>query len=337
MIVGECIDQQLDRYHLIRLLGQSGSSEVYLAEHRELHTPVAIKMLHSRFARNDLEKFLARAYSLTQLEHPHIVRVFDFGIENGTPYLVMTYAPNGTLRQRYPRGRHLSLEIVVSYVKQIADALQYVHERKLIHRDIKPHNMLLGPDNQVLLSDFGIAVTSQSIDANLPGMTNFEGTVLYAAPEQLRGKPGRSSDQYALGVVVYEWLSGEWPFSGSFYEVARQQMFDAPPSLRREKGIDIEPADEEVVLKALAKDPCKRFGSVREFAEAGPSICDDDRMAARSTEERTSCVSPMPSAARRPPWGGPWLCVTTSRWLCLFGSVINLTHPECGCHSTLFL
>jgi serine/threonine protein kinase len=208
----------------------------------------------------------------------------------------MTYAPNGTLRQRYPRGRHLSLEIVVSYVKQIADALQYVHERKLIHRDIKPHNILLGPDNQVLLSDFGIAVTSQSIDANLPGMTNFEGTVLYAAPEQLQGKPGRSSDQYALGVVVYEWLSGEWPFSGSFYEVARQQMFDAPPSLRREKGIDIEPAVEEVVLKALAKDPCKRFGSVREFAEALEWSSHGASIIAFQVRSRRQFISPLPFA-----------------------------------------
>jgi eukaryotic-like serine/threonine-protein kinase len=268
MIVGEKIDQQLDRYRLIRLLGQSESSEVYLAEHRELHTPVAIKMLYRHFARNDLAQFLAQAHSLAQLEHPHIVRVFGFGIENSTPYLIMTYAPDGTLRQRYPRGRRLSLETVVSYVKQIGDALQYVHERKLIHRDIKPHNMLLGPDNQVLLSDFGIAATSNSIDAHLPGMTDFEGTVLYAAPEQLEGRSGRSSDQYALGVVVYEWLSGEWPFCGSFYEVARQHMFDAPPSLKREKGVDIAPAVEEVVLKALAKDPHKRFGSVSEFAEA---------------------------------------------------------------------
>ena len=268
MIVGDRIDQQLDRYRLIRLLEQSESCEVYLAEHRELHTPVAIKMLHRHFARNDLEQFLVQAHSLTQLEHPHIVRVFGFGIENSTPYLVMTYAPDGTLRQRYPRGRHLSLETVVSYVKQIADALQYVHERKLIHRDIKPHNMLLGRDNRILLSDFGIAVTSESIDAFLPGMTDFEGTVLYAAPEQLQGRSSRSSDQYALGVVVYEWLSGDWPFCGSFYEVARQHMFDAPPSLRREKGVDIAPAVEEVVSKALAKDPRERFGSVSEFAEA---------------------------------------------------------------------
>jgi eukaryotic-like serine/threonine-protein kinase len=268
MIAGDCIDQQLDKYRLIRLLGQSGSSEVYLGEHQELHVPVAIKMLRRRFARNDLDKFLARAFILTQVEHPHIVRVFDFGIEDRTPFLVMTYAPNGTLRQRHPRGSRLSLQTVVFYVKQIACALQYVHDRQLIHRDIKPHNMLLGQGDEVLLSDFGIAVISQSIDANLPGMPDFEGTVLYAAPEQLQGKPRRGSDQYALGVVVYEWLSGEWPFCGSFYEVARQHMFDAPPSLRRDKGINIAPAVEEVVLKALAKDARKRFGSVREFAEA---------------------------------------------------------------------
>jgi eukaryotic-like serine/threonine-protein kinase len=156
MIVGECIDQQLDRYQLIRLLGQSGSSEVYLGEHRELHTPVAIKMLHRRFAGSDLELFLTQARILSQLEHPHIVRVRDFGIESGTPYLVMTYAPHGNMRQRYPRGTRLSLYTVVFYVKQVADALQYIHERTLIHRDIKPHNMLLGPDHQVLLSDLAL-------------------------------------------------------------------------------------------------------------------------------------------------------------------------------------
>lgn len=268
MIVGECIDQQLERYRLIRLLGQSDSSEVYLGEHKQLHVPVAIKLLHSHIAKSELEKFVAQARTLTHLDHPHIARVFDFGIEDHRPFLVMTYAPRGTLRQRHPKGTRVPLETIVSYVKQIASALQYVHDRTLIHRDIKPHNMLLGAGGKVLLSDFGIAVMSQSIDTGLPGMPDFEGTVLYAAPEQLQGKPRRSSDQYALGVVIYEWLSGEWPFRGSFYEVARQHMFEAPPSLRRNKGIAIAPAVEEVVLKALAKDPRKRFGSVSEFAEA---------------------------------------------------------------------
>ena len=294
MIVGECIDQLLDRYRLIRLLGQSGSSEIYLGENKELHVPVAIKMLHRRFARSDLEIFLAQARTLSQLEHPHIVHVCDFGMENGTPYLVMTYAPHGNLRQRYPRGTRLALEAIVFYVKQVADALQYIHERTLIHRDIKPHNLLLGPDNQVLLSDFGIAITSQSIDANLPGMPDFEGTVLYAAPEQLQGKPRRSSDQYALGVVVYEWLSGEWPFCGSFYEVARQHMFDAPPSLRSDKGIHIAPAVEEVVLKALAKDPRKRFDSVKEFAEALESASCQAPVFAFQARPGRQFISPFP-------------------------------------------
>ncbi len=257
----------LGKYRLIRLLGESGSSEVYLGEHLDLHMPVAIKVLRRHFTRNELQKFLEHAYTLTQLVHPHIVRVFDFGVEHSRPLLVMNYAPRGTLRQRHPRGSRVPLETVAAYVKQIAGALQYVHDLQLIHRDVKPHNMLLGAYDEVLLSDFGVAVTSQSMDASFPGTPDFEGTALYAAPEQLQGKPRRSSDQYALGVVVYEWLSGEWPFSGSFYEVARQHIHEPPPSLR-ERGIDIAPAVEEAVLKALAKDPRQRFDSVWEFAEA---------------------------------------------------------------------
>jgi serine/threonine protein kinase len=294
MIAGDRIDQQLDKYHLIRLLGQNGSSEVYLGEHPQFHLPVAVKLLRRRFSRSDLQKFLTQAYTLTRLEHPHIVRVFDFGIEDGTPFLVMQHAPNGTLRQRHPRGTRLSLETIVFYVKQIAGALQYVHDRKLIHRDVKPHNVLLGSGDEILLSDFGIAVTSQSIDANLPGMPDFEGTVLYAAPEQLQGKPRRSSDQYALGVMIYEWLSGEWPFQGSFYEIARQHMFDAPPPLSKEKKIEVAPAVEEVVLKALAKDPARRFGSVKEFAGALEQASYEKSNFGGQTRPRRQFMSPFP-------------------------------------------
>src|SRR5215472_3309128 len=100
----DCVDQQLDRYRLIRLLGQSGSSDVYLGEHRELHVLVAVKMLSRRFSRSDQEKFVAQAHTLTRLEHPHIIRVLDFDIEDDRPYLVMTYAPQGTMRTRYPKG-----------------------------------------------------------------------------------------------------------------------------------------------------------------------------------------------------------------------------------------
>ncbi len=267
MLTSDRTNQQLDMYRLTRLLGESGSSAVYLGEHLGLQIPVAIKVLNRHFTRSEQEKFLAQAHILSQLEHPHIVHIFDFGIENGTPFLVMSYAPHGNLRQRHPKGSRVPLETIVFYVKQVASALHYVHYHKLIHRDIKPHNMLLGPRDEILLSDFGIAMTSHSIDVSLPGMPDFEGTVLYSAPEQLQGKPRRSSDQYALGVVVYEWLSGEWPFGGSFHEIARQHISDPPPSLT-EKGIDIAPAVEEVVLKALAKDPHRRFSTVMEFAGA---------------------------------------------------------------------
>jgi eukaryotic-like serine/threonine-protein kinase len=268
MIAGTYIEQQLDTYCLIRLLGENASSEIYLGEHVGLHAPVAVKVLPGNLARSDLEKFLDQAHILSQLRHPHIVRVYDFGIQDGTPYLVMNYAPNGNLRQRHPKGSRVSLEIVVSYVKQVASALQYVHEHELIHRDVKPHNMLLGPHDEILLSDFGIATASHSLDPGLSGMPDFEGTVLYAAPEQLEGKPRRNSDQYALGVVVYEWLSGGWPFNGPFYEVARQHMFDPPPPFSEKGIVDIAPAVEEVVLKALAKDPRGRFGTVMEFTDA---------------------------------------------------------------------
>lgn len=268
MITGAYIEQQLDTYRLVRLLGKNASSEIYLGEHVGLHAPVAVKVLPGNLARNDLEKFQDQAHILSQLRHPHIVRVYDFGIQEGTPYLIMNYAPNGNLRQRHLKGSRVPLEIVVSYIKQVASALQYVHEHELIHRDVKPHNMLLGPRDEILLSDFGIATTTHSLDPSLVDMPDFEGTVLYAAPEQLEGKPRRNSDQYALGAVVYEWLSGEWPFNGPFYEVARQHMFDPPPAFGEKGIVDIAPAVEEVVLRALAKDPRGRFGTVMEFADA---------------------------------------------------------------------
>jgi eukaryotic-like serine/threonine-protein kinase len=266
MIVGERIGQQLGEYRLGRLLGRSKFAEVYYGEHLELNIPVAIKVLNWRYVREGAGKFLDQACTLAQLEHPHIVRVLDMGIEDLTPFMVMNYAPYGTLREYYPKHTRLSLSTVVSYVKQVAGALQYVHDQMLIHRDIKPHNMLLGPEKQVWLSDFGVAMLSHSFDGSRSDASDFEGTVVYAAPEQLQGQPQRSSDQYALAVVVYEWLTGEWPFKGAFNDIARQHLFDLPPLLRR-KGLDIPGGVEQVILKALEKDPARRFENVQTFAD----------------------------------------------------------------------
>ena len=195
------IGQQLGNYRLIRLIGEGGFAEVYLGEHLHLGTQAAIKILKTQLTSSDVEQFRSEARIIANLEHPNIVRILDFGVEGKIPFLVMSYAPNGTLRQQYPRGVSLPLPAILSYVKQIADALQYAHDQKLIHRDVKPENMLLGRRHEVLLSDFGIALATQS--SRYQSTRDVVGTVAYMAPEQIQGKPRPASDQYALAVVVY--------------------------------------------------------------------------------------------------------------------------------------
>jgi len=263
--VADRFGQQLGNYRIISPIGHGGFADVYLSEHIYLQTQVAIKLLQMRLAAGDMEGFLKEARTIAHLLHPHIVRVLDFGIEGGTPFLVMDYAPNGTLRQRHPRGTTLPLTTITAYIKQVADALQYAHDKKLIHRDVKPENMLLGRNNEVLLSDFGIAIVAQS--SRYQGTLTMGGTMAYIAPEQVQGHPRPASDQYSLGIVVYEWLSGNCPFHGSMTEIVAQHLAVPPPPLR-EKNPMISPDVEQVVLTALEKDPHQRFRSVQAFASA---------------------------------------------------------------------
>jgi serine/threonine protein kinase len=258
--------QQLGNYRIIRLLGTGGFADVYLGEHIFLKTPVAIKVLQARIsAQDDLDSFLKEAQMVARLIHPHIVRVTDFGIADSVPFLVMDYAPGGTLRARHPKGSQLPVATLVPYVQQVAEALQYAHIQKIVHRDIKPENMLISTHNDILLSDFGIALISQS--SRYQGTQDVTGTVAYMSPEQIQGKPVRASDQYSLAITVYEWLSGERPFHGSFTELCVQHMFASPPPLH-EKVPSISPDVEQVVMTALAKDSKQRFGSIQAFATA---------------------------------------------------------------------
>src|SRR5436305_5026140 len=259
------VGQQLGNYRLMRLLGRGGFAEVYLGEHMRLRTQAAIKILYTRVGDTDVENFLTEARTIAGLEHPHIVLILDFDVQQGTAFLVMSYAPYGNLRQLYPKGSRLPLSTIVDYVRQITEALQYAHNEKVIHRDIKPENILLGRHNEVLLSDFGVALIAQS--SRLQSTQEAIGTAYYMAPEQLQGKPRLASDQYALGVVVYEWICGERPFHGTFTELYSQHMFVPPPPLRQ-KVPTISPDVEKVVLTALAKDPKGRFANVRALATA---------------------------------------------------------------------
>ncbi len=259
------IGQQLGNYRLVSLLGQGGYAEVYLGQHVRLDLQAAIKVLHTHLSGKEAEHFQQEAETIAKLRHSAIVRVFDFDVQEGTPFLVMDYAPNGSLRRRHPQGEVVPLPQIVSYVRQVAAALQYAHEQKLIHRDVKPENMLLGWHEEVLLSDFGIATVAHS-----SGSFSAEaavGTIAYMAPEQIQGHPRPASDQYALGVTVYEWLCGERPFSGSFTELVTQHLWQPPPPLLGRAPV-ISPAVEQVVLRALAKDPKQRFATVAAFAEA---------------------------------------------------------------------
>ena len=257
--------RQFGNYRLLSLIGEGGFSEVYLGEHVLLGTETAIKVMHTCLTDEEFERFRQEALTIIHMAHPNMVRVLDFGMQDHVPYLVMNYAPHGSVRQRYPSGTRLPLPVVVSLVKQVAAVLQYAHAKRVIHRDIKPDNLLIGRDEEILLSDFGIAVAAH----NTYSMQTQEaiGTVAYMAPEQLRRKARPASDQYALGVMVYEWLSGELPFEGAPIEVALQHLTEPPPSLRKISP-DLSPAVEQVVLKALAKDPQQRYPDEMVFAKA---------------------------------------------------------------------
>ena len=266
------IGERFGNYRLVSLLGRGGFAKVYLGEHLYLKTKAAVKVLQVRLTDKALENFLAEARTIARLEHRYIVRVLECDVEpdQQQPFLVMSYASGGSTRQRYPEGTRLQMQQAVLYIQQVASALHYAHERKFIHRDVKPENILLGADDDVLLGDFGLVTIAQSSSSQ--STKEMAGTVHYMAPEQLQGKPRAASDQYALGILAYEWLSGKRPFQGSFVEIASQHILVPPPPLT---GMvpGITGQVEQVIFTALSKSPEQRFASVMHFADALAQAC----------------------------------------------------------------
>ena len=263
--VTDRVGQQFGNYQLVKLLGQGSFAEVYLGKHRYLNSYAALKVSQAKINRVEEQKVLAEAQTLVELRHSNIVHLLDFAIENGTPMLIMDYAPKGSLRQHYPHGTQVPLKTVVDFVTQIAAALQYAHNHNVIHRDVKPENILLDADNHLLLSDFGLSLLTpspQPLSTQDPA-----GTPYYIAPEQLRGKPCFASDQYSLAIMIYEWLCGEHPFRGNMWEIWHQHLYTDPPPLRPIRP-ELSLTFEQVVLRALAKKPQDRFVSIQAFAQA---------------------------------------------------------------------
>ncbi len=253
------VGQQFNNYYLERLLGRDNLAETYLARNLQRDRQVAVKIFHLRLDPPEHEPFRKEAQSIAELSQINIIHTLDYGINtnDSLPYIVQEFIPNGTLRQRYPLGARLPLNEVVAYAKQVATALHFAHERKIIHRAVRPESMYLGQQNEIRLGDFAVPVIWQK---SWRGSSRDAAVAPYLAPEVLQGTALPASDQYALAVVIYELLSGErplgWANQGSAFK----------PLNGRVPGV---PADvDRVLMTALSPDPQRRFAMIQAFANA---------------------------------------------------------------------
>ncbi len=253
------------RYQVVRKLGAGGMANVYLAEDQELGRRVAIKILNERHANDDqfVERFRREAKNAAALSHPNIVSIYDRGEAEGTYYIAMEYLDGRSLKELIVSRGEAPVGLTVDYARQILSALRFAHRHGIVHRDIKPHNVLVDGDGRVKVTDFGIARagTSQMTEAG-----SIVGTAQYLSPEQAKGGDvDQRSDLYSLGVVLYELLTGNVPFNGDTpVEIAMKHLsaVPEPPSKRRRdvpRNLDL------VVMRALAKDPADRYQSAEEM------------------------------------------------------------------------
>lgn len=255
-----------NRYEIIKRLGSGGMADVYLARDTHLGREVAIKILYKRYARD--EEFVARfrreAQAAAGLNHPHIVSIYDRGEAEGSYYIAMEYLDGESLKDVIAREGKIPPQRAIGIAEQILQALQFAHEHNVIHRDIKPHNIIINGRGQVKVTDFGIARAGTS--AKMTETGSILGTAQYLSPEQAKGKAvEQSSDLYSLGVVLYEMLTGRVPFEGENpVAIALKHLSDEPEP---PQAINPEIPDNlnAVVMKALAKDPRDRYGDAEQF------------------------------------------------------------------------
>ncbi|HET8844959.1 MAG TPA: protein kinase [Ktedonobacteraceae bacterium] len=260
--------ERLGQYEVVAALEQTSFGQTYLCEHMYLRTQVTIEVFQLPLPRELREDFLTQTQALQQLDHPHILRIHEAGVQRHHPFLVTDYGSHRTFRQVYPQGSLRSLESLSPHIKQIASALQYAHDRRILHGDICPENVLLDRNNTILLRGFAIEATIQNRERLRYQRTGvISEAVSYAAPERIQGKTHPASDQYSLAMLIYELLCGVLPFTGSSIEVAHQQMHASLPPLKQ-KAPNISQEIENTVMKALAKEPGQRFANIQAFVNA---------------------------------------------------------------------
>src|SRR4051812_15893462 len=253
------------RYRVLRRLGRGGMADVYLAEDEQLGRRVAIKILNERHAADEqfVERFRREATNAAGLSHPNIVSIYDRGEAEGTYYIAMEYLEGSTLKEIVTQRGPLPIAEAIGFTRDLLDALKFAHRKGVVHRDIKPHNVMCDAEGRVKVTDFGIARAGAS---QMTEAGSIIGTAQYLSPEQARGSAvDRRSDLYSVGVVLYELLTGEVPFSGdTAVEIAMKHLSTVPKPPSTIRAEIPEPLD-QIVLRALAKDPGERFQSAEEM------------------------------------------------------------------------
>ena len=248
-----------NRYRLDKLIGEGGFAHVYLAADLELGRQVAIKVLDQNWVRDKdlLTRFRNEARAIAALEHPNILLIYDYGVALGAPFIVMPYVSGGTLTSRTREGP-FTLDEIRFYLDQIGSALDYAHQKGIVHRDVKPSNLLIRPDGQLVLMDFGLAKILDN--AAFAMQSVILGTVAYLSPEQYQGIVTPASDIYMLGVILYQMLAGKLPYEGDTTRILQAHLHEAPRSLMDQPTMrTVNPAVvkalDKVILKVLAKLP----------------------------------------------------------------------------------
>ncbi|NLO27585.1 MAG: Stk1 family PASTA domain-containing Ser/Thr kinase [Actinobacteria bacterium] len=312
-MIGRVFD---DRYEVIRTLGSGGMADVYLANDRLLGRQVALKILSSRYATDEqfVERFRREASSAAGLNHPNIVQIYDRGEAEGTYYIAMEYLEGRSLKEIIVKYAPLAQDLVLSIATQILEALRFAHRRDVIHRDIKPQNIIVDNEGRVKVTDFGIARAGSV--ATMTEAGSILGTAHYLSPEQAQGRPVEAaSDLYSLGVVMYEMLTGRLPFDGDNpVSIAMQHAHEHPPSPRNVVP-DLPDNLEAVILRSLGKRPIERYLTAQamlddlERVQRGEPIS----IPAPYMEEATQVMTPVAVAAAAGAGEGPGLQPTQIR------------------------
>jgi serine/threonine-protein kinase len=298
------------RYKVLERIGSGGMAEVYLAEDQLLGRQLAVKVLYRHFAEDQefVERFRREASSAAGLSHPNIVGIFDRGEWNGTYYISMEYVPGRSLKTIVREQGALAPATAIDIAIQILRAARFAHKRGVIHRDLKPHNVIVDEEGRARVTDFGIARAGAS-DMTMTG--SIMGTAQYLSPEQAQGHPvSAPSDLYSIGVILYELLTGEIPFEGETAVAIAFKQVSAEPRAPSELNPALPPSLDAIVLRALAKDPVARYASADEFIaalqhERGALLVHSGATATAAAEDRRSAyVAPPPAGPLKLAPGG---------------------------------